>query len=62
MVEHSVIVWDLETVPDLVAAARMLDLGGAAEADLREGLGSGFPSLLTTGDQIASSKLARILF
>jgi hypothetical protein len=27
MPEQSVIVWDLETVPDLAAAARMLGLG-----------------------------------
>jgi hypothetical protein len=31
MAEQSVIVWDLETVPDLSAAARMLDLGDALE-------------------------------
>ena len=43
MPEQSVIVWDLETVPDLAAAARMLDLGGASEADVRQALGSGFP-------------------
>jgi 3'-5' exonuclease len=39
--EQSVIVWDLETVPDLAAAARMLDLVNATEAG--EALGSGFP-------------------
>jgi hypothetical protein len=43
MAEQSVIVWDLETVPDLSAAARMLDLGDAPEAQVREALGSGFP-------------------
>ena len=43
MPEQSVIVWDLETVPDLAAAARMLDLGDATEATVREALGSGFP-------------------
>src|SRR5262252_2894706 len=43
MPEQSVIVWDLETVPDLAAAARMLDLGNAPEADVREALGDGFP-------------------
>jgi predicted PolB exonuclease-like 3'-5' exonuclease len=43
MPEHSVIVWDLETVPDLAAAARMLDLADAADADVRQALGSGFP-------------------
>jgi predicted PolB exonuclease-like 3'-5' exonuclease len=41
--EQSIIVWDLETVPDLAAAARMLDLREASEADVREALGSGFP-------------------
>jgi hypothetical protein len=43
MPEQSVIVWDLETVPDLAAAARMLDMGNASEAEIREALGSGFP-------------------
>jgi predicted PolB exonuclease-like 3'-5' exonuclease len=43
MSEQSVIVWDLETVPDLVAAARMLDLPNATDAEVREALGSGFP-------------------
>jgi hypothetical protein len=36
MPEQSVIVWDLETIPDLAAAARMLDLGNAPEAEVRE--------------------------
>jgi hypothetical protein len=43
MSEHSVIVWDLQTVPDLAAAARLFDMEGAAEAEVREALGSGFP-------------------
>jgi predicted PolB exonuclease-like 3'-5' exonuclease len=43
MLEQSVIVWDLETVPDLAAARRLFDLGDAAEAEVREALGSGFP-------------------
>jgi len=43
MPDQSVIVWDLETVPDLAAAARMLDLGNAPEAQVREALGAGFP-------------------
>ena len=41
MPEQSIIVWDLETVPDLAAAARLLDMGGASDADVREALGSG---------------------
>lgn len=43
MPDQSVIVWDLETVPDLAAAARMLDLGNAPDAEVREALGPGFP-------------------
>jgi predicted PolB exonuclease-like 3'-5' exonuclease len=43
MPEQSVIVWDLETLPDLAAAARMLDLVDAADADVRQALGTGFP-------------------
>jgi predicted PolB exonuclease-like 3'-5' exonuclease len=43
MNEQSVIVWDLETVPDLAAAARMLDMHGAPEGEVREALGSKFP-------------------
>jgi len=43
MPDQSVIVWDLETVPDLAAAARMLDLGNAPDAEVREALRPGFP-------------------
>jgi predicted PolB exonuclease-like 3'-5' exonuclease len=43
MSDQSVIVWDLETVPDLAAAARMLDLSNATDAEVREALGTGFP-------------------
>ena len=32
MSEHSVIIWDLETVPDLAAAARLLDEGWRVDA------------------------------
>jgi len=39
----SIIVWDLETVPDLAAAARMLDMPNATDGELREALGDGFP-------------------
>jgi hypothetical protein len=47
MSEQSVIVWDLETVPDLAAAARMLDMGNAFETEVREALGPGFPAAFT---------------
>jgi 3'-5' exonuclease len=43
MPEQTVIVWDLESIPDLLAAARMLDLGQATETEVREALGPGFP-------------------
>jgi predicted PolB exonuclease-like 3'-5' exonuclease len=43
MSEPSVIVWDLETVPDLAAAARLFDMGDAPESEVREALGTGFP-------------------
>jgi predicted PolB exonuclease-like 3'-5' exonuclease len=43
MPEQSIIVWDLETIPDLPAAARMLDLSLATEAEMRQALGEGFP-------------------
>jgi hypothetical protein len=48
MPEQSIIAWDLETVPDLAAAARMLDLGNAADADVRQALARAFPSILST--------------
>jgi predicted PolB exonuclease-like 3'-5' exonuclease len=41
--EQSIIVWDLETIPDLAAARRMFDLPNATDAEVREALGSGFP-------------------
>jgi 3'-5' exonuclease len=43
MSEQTVIVWDLETVPDLAAAARMLGMTGMADAAVREAMGDGFP-------------------
>jgi predicted PolB exonuclease-like 3'-5' exonuclease len=43
MAESSVIVWDLETVPDLAAAARIYGLEGQPDNVVREAIGSGFP-------------------
>jgi predicted PolB exonuclease-like 3'-5' exonuclease len=43
MAEQTVIVWDVETIPDLAAAARMLGINNAPEAEVREALGSSFP-------------------
>ena len=42
MPENAVIVWDLETVPDLKAAARMYGLDDHAEEEARGMLGPGF--------------------
>jgi 3'-5' exonuclease len=39
----SVIVWDLETVPDLPGFAAANDLVGRRDADVREALGNRFP-------------------
>ena len=39
----SVIVWDLETVPDLRGFAAANDLVGKRDADIREVLGNRFP-------------------
>jgi predicted PolB exonuclease-like 3'-5' exonuclease len=45
MEEHAV-VWDLETVPDLAAAARILGMVGRSAAEVREVLGPAFPKLV----------------
>jgi len=45
MSDSSVVVWDLETVPDLAAAGRMLGLAGGSPETIRETLGDGFPKL-----------------
>jgi hypothetical protein len=39
----SIIVWDLETVPDLGGFAAANDLVGQRDADIREVLGNRFP-------------------
>ena len=43
MAETSVIVWDLETVPDLKTSARMFGIDPDDETKVCEALGSGFP-------------------
>ena len=40
-VNESIIVWDLGTVPDLAAAARLFDMGGASDAEVHEIANSG---------------------
>jgi hypothetical protein len=44
----SIIVWDLETVPDLAGFAAANDLIGKPDADVRAVLGNQFPKLSTT--------------
>jgi hypothetical protein len=43
MPEQTIIAWDLETIRDLEAAARMLNLSNATDAEIRRALGDGFP-------------------
>jgi hypothetical protein len=43
MSDANVIVWDIETTPDLRGAARMLNMEHAADEDVRTALGDGFP-------------------
>jgi predicted PolB exonuclease-like 3'-5' exonuclease len=43
MTERHVIVWDLETVPDLGAFARMKGMEEESDETIRSALGSGFP-------------------
>ena len=45
----SVIVWDLETVPDLDGFAAANDLVGHPDADVREVLGNKFPKHIYQG-------------
>ena len=45
MVQQQVIVWDLETVPNLEAAARLFDMVGSPAEDVWAALGGGFPKL-----------------
>jgi predicted PolB exonuclease-like 3'-5' exonuclease len=52
MPEQSVIVWDLETVPDLAAAARMLDMGNATEGEVIACIGALVASRQTEGWQV----------
>jgi hypothetical protein len=41
--EQFVIVWDLETIPDLEAARRMLGLPNATDTEVRDAMGWTFP-------------------
>ena len=43
--EH-VVVWDLETVPDLAGYAAANGLVGESDAEIREAMGDGFPKLV----------------
>jgi hypothetical protein len=57
----SVIVWDLETVPDLAGFAAANDLVGKSDAEVREAIGDKFPkhiyhSIVCIGALIAHSR------
>jgi hypothetical protein len=41
--QPSIIVWDLETVPDLTGFAAANDLVGKSDAEVREAIGDKFP-------------------
>ena len=43
MPQQSVIVWDLETVPDLAGFAAANDLVGKSDVEVREAIGDKFP-------------------
>ncbi len=43
MPDQSVIVWDLETVPDLAGFAAANDLVGKSDVEVREAIGEKFP-------------------
>jgi predicted PolB exonuclease-like 3'-5' exonuclease len=45
-VQEHIIVWDLETVPDLEAFAAVSDLAGKSETEIRGELGDKFPKLI----------------
>ena len=45
MTDH-VIVWDIETIPDLAAFAACADLEGKTENEIRDGMGEKFPKLI----------------
>jgi predicted PolB exonuclease-like 3'-5' exonuclease len=45
-VAHEIIVWDLETVPDLDAYARANGLVGEPKGEIRSAMGEGFPKLI----------------
>ena len=43
---ESVIIWDIETIPDLPGFAAANDLGGKSDDEIRVAMGSGFPKHL----------------
>jgi hypothetical protein len=47
MPAQSVVVWDLETVPDLAGFAAANDLVGKSDVEIREAIGDKFPKQST---------------
>jgi hypothetical protein len=58
--QPSVIVWDLETVPDLGGFAAANDLVGKSDGEVREAIATSFPSTSTTRSS-ASAPSSRAL-
>jgi len=56
----SVIVWDLETVPDLSGFAAANDLVGKMDAEVREAIGDKFPKHIYPLDRLHRSRVSLI--
>jgi hypothetical protein len=61
MPKQSVIVWDLETVPDLAGFAAANDLGGKSDVEVREAIGRNSRSTSTTPLGCTSTDTPRTL-
>jgi hypothetical protein len=62
---YNLIVWDLETVPDLGGFAAANDLVGKSEVEVREAIGGKFPkhvyhSIICIGALIAHRQAQRV--
>ena len=56
----SVIVWDLETVPDLAGFAAANDFVGKSDVEVREAIGDKFPSTSTTQSSASAPSLRTV--
>jgi hypothetical protein len=58
--QPSVIVWDLETVPDLGGFAAANDLVGKSDVEIREAIGEKFPKFEIPGLQAWASHTGKV--